>query len=418
MLATATESTRALFSSVRYPEIREVSLLPGRTTDDILATGITWEEFCCLWEDKKLRLTTSASITLCGYPYNNRAFFRSYIFCINVPSQDGGTISRPTRSMYVDAPGLAAATSTCDFLLRLLTTSKQQDIRFYGPAEDCRLPFTGENLSRFFAESRSKQRVTLKNILLDEDQCHALATVSRQELILEYDCRLKDDNGCHNSFIECLQGDRGPTELNKCSIDCRVLADALRGNTRVVKLKLARHVTTNTGMNALARALAENHGLEDLSLYDHSISDENWEIMCQSLQSHPALTKLNLRSTGQVIWVNGRCITMSRGQKVKRARALADMLLKNTVLQTISFSRYELDPKIYWELISPRLQTNLYRPRVIAINRAGGLLRRALLQRALQSESVRNNPSLVWLFLSENMDVFVSCGSSKEEKRE
>jgi hypothetical protein len=43
-------------------------------------------------------------------------------------------------------------------------------------------------------------------------------------------------------------------ELDRCQIDCQILADALAGNTRVVKANLCRV----TGMVALFIALKEN----------------------------------------------------------------------------------------------------------------------------------------------------------------
>jgi hypothetical protein len=47
----------------------------------------------------------------------------------------------------------------------------------------------------------------------------------------------------------------------------------------------------------LYRALASNRGLVDLVLHGAPISDENWTIMCQSLQAHPSLTSLDLEYT-------------------------------------------------------------------------------------------------------------------------
>jgi hypothetical protein len=134
---------------------------------------------------------------------------------------------------------------------------------------------------------------------------------------------------------------------------------------------------------------------------DRSSSDDNWTILCESLQAHPSLTKLDLSHTG------GRGNGLTGDQKVQRTRLLAEMVQHNTVLHTINLSEYERDEKIYTESILPYLKTNRYRSWVHAIKKADISLRRPLLGRALQTESVRNDSNLLWMFLSGNADVVV-----------
>jgi hypothetical protein len=45
-------------------------------------------------------------------------------------------------------------------------------------------------------------------------------------------------------------------------------------------------------MAILFTALANNRGLVDLNLQSQPINDENWSVLCQSLQAHPTLTIL------------------------------------------------------------------------------------------------------------------------------
>jgi hypothetical protein len=59
------------------------------------------------------------------------------------------------------------------------------------------------------------------------------------------------------------------------------------------------------------------------------------------------------------------------------------MMELNTVLQTIELSEHQRDEQIYTESIIPRLETNRYRPRVLAAKRADISLRRPLLGMAL-----------------------------------
>jgi hypothetical protein len=151
-------------------------------------------------------------------------------------------------------------------------------------------------------------------------------------------------------------------------------------------------------MGMIFRSLAENKGLVKLGLAHQSISDENWTILCQSLKRYPTLTSQNLRGTrpgGQ----------LSDEQKAQRTRVVAAMMEENRVLLTIDPERVDRDYQIYMEMIHPYLETNLYRPRVLGIKKADIQIRRPLLGRALQMESVRNKSNLIWMFLTGNQDV-------------
>jgi hypothetical protein len=188
--------------------------------------------------------------------------------------------------------------------------------------------------------------------------------------------------------------------MDRCNIDCRVLATALEGNSRVTGLRLsATSATSDAEKGAIFRSLAENKGLVKLDLYHRSISDENWTILCQSLKGHPTLTSLDLRYK--------RPGWLSDEQKSLRTRVLAEMMHENRVLLTIDLEPYKRDAQIYEESILPYLETNLYRPRVLGIKKADIALRRPLLGRALQTESVRNKSNLLWMLLSGNQDVVV-----------
>jgi hypothetical protein len=64
-------------------------------------------------------------------------------------------------------------------------------------------------------------------MVLSTDQCLALAIMHR--------CSLADDAA--GAFVECLQSERGPAKLEQCKIDSQIIANALRGNSRVTKLR-------------------------------------------------------------------------------------------------------------------------------------------------------------------------------------
>jgi hypothetical protein len=310
-----------------------------------------------------------------------------------------------TELLVYVTPGTATAvaTATCDFLLRVFATCEQRDLHIEGSEYEGPAPLSGAGISLFFQESRDDLRkVVLYRMVLSEDLCLALATMSRLDVEVTISlCSLADDAA--GAFVECLHSDRGPVNLNWCDIDGQLLANALTGDSRVTSFKPDFDGTVGSGMAILFRALANNRGLVDLNLQNHSISDENWTILCQSLQAHPTLTCLNLRATRSLA---DDLIILSDEQKTHRTRVLAEMMQTNTVLHTIALSASERDEQIYTEEIRPYLVTNLYRPRVHAIKKTlDRPFREKVLGRALYS--VRSNPNLVWMLLSENVDAFV-----------
>jgi hypothetical protein len=98
---------------------------------------------------------------------------------------------------------------------------------------------------------------------------------------------------------------------------------------------------------------------------DNFISVENWSLLYESLKAHPNLTSLDVDTTGPRSPGAGDNIAMMHDQKAHRTRLLADMVQHNTVLHTIHLPENERHKQIYTSEINPRLETNLYRPRVL-----------------------------------------------------
>jgi hypothetical protein len=69
-------------------------------------------------------------------------------------------------------------------------------------------------------------------------------------------------------------------------------------------------------------------------------------------------------------------------------------------------------------LILPYLETNRYRPRVLAIKKADIQIRRPLLGRALQTKSVRNDFNIMWMFLSGNADVVLQSNNEGDDEQD
>jgi hypothetical protein len=369
----------------------ELELLQDLTLEDVLATGTRWEDFCLFRQNKVVWMTPDVYVGCAGTASDTDD---PEVFTLTTIAER----SRPLSVHVSLGMAAAAATATCDFLLRLLATCEHHDVCISG-TDDNRVspPLSGAGLSLFFQESRSCLReVTLQRMVLSEDQCLALATMSRLDVELHmFDCSLADDAA--EAFVECLRSDRGPVGLYECRIDSQILANALTGKSRVTRLKLGR---VGTERAALFTALASNRNLVDLNLRFCPISDENWMILCQSLQVHPTLTSLNLVFTSPG--------AQNDVQRTQRMRVLAEMVQRNTSLHAIELSTRHYNHQMYTKMIHPYLKTNQYRPRVLAITKAAIPLRRPLLGRALQTESMRNNSNLRWMFLSGNPDVVLS----------
>jgi hypothetical protein len=260
----------------------EVELLPDLSPEHVLVTAdITWEDFCHFVDDYIL-VWMGPDVYVCkDFSLNEGGM---YVRVIQLGSTNHRLFVYAARGPGPET--VAATTATCDFVVRLLATSKDNG-KIEGYWDDFSAPISGPGLSCFFQESQDNlRRFRLENMILNEEQIRALATTEflpGMEVILDY-CSLSDGNGCHAAFVECLHRDRGPTVVDWCNIDCHVLAAALEGNSRVTWLRLADHsATSDAGKAVIFRSLAGNKGLVKLDLNHRPISDENWTILCQSL---------------------------------------------------------------------------------------------------------------------------------------
>jgi hypothetical protein len=417
-MASPLESLESLFRpSTRFrggrktglaQNFTEVEFLPHLTTEEILATGITWDGFRRFVHDKLVWMTPDAYIIS-----SEHRFGGLYPVAVEVGAKDN------SAGMCVRVrPGTAttqAASATCNFLIRLLAISEKRAVYMKGSSRPL-LPIPGPALSHLFEHSQENLReVTLRDMILNEEHILVLASAPLQEVkFVLRGCRFSDDEGCRNAFRHWLQSGGGPTELHRCVIDSGVLADAMRGYSRLGKVLLSpkrASTSDDTEMSLIVSALAGNKGLTDFDAFWYAISDENWSNLCHSLKNHPTLTKLDLACTGPKN-PDGKRV-FSEEQKTNRTLALAVMMQTNTVLHTIRLFPGEFDVRIFTESIQPRLETNLYRPRILAVKKEVEDIsfRQKVLSRALSR--VNSNPNLVWMFLSENMDAFFPCEEQK-----
>jgi hypothetical protein len=385
----------------RLPEglTEELELLPGLTVENALATGVTWDDFLRFIRDKVVWMAPDV------YVYSHEYYVGGALMVLQLGG-DAGTNSMCDVHVR-SGTDAASATVTCNFLLRLLATCENHDVYINGCFGEVSTTLSGAALSLFFQESRSCLRqVTLRYMALSADQCRALASMSRLDVQLKiFECSLADDAA--GAFVECLHSDRGPVKLNNCKIDSQTIAHALTGNSRVTSFKPFYYFgrSNDAATDVLVAALANNRGLVYLDLQHCHISDDSWSILCESLKAHPTLTSLGLRDTLPERPAGGR-IVLTDDQKTHRTRLLAEMMQENTILHSIELSDNGRDEQIYVAEISPYLETNLYRPRVVAVKKTiERPFREKVLGRALGC--VKSNPNLVWMFLSENVDAFV-----------
>jgi hypothetical protein len=115
----------------RYTGLREIELLPHLTPPDILTTTRTWKDLCRFLRDKVAWLTPGVCVCTGDY---------SFVACLQLVLVIGSNACSRQPSLFVHArsgTATAAATATCDFLLRLLVTCGQPEHRFLGSTSVC-----------------------------------------------------------------------------------------------------------------------------------------------------------------------------------------------------------------------------------------------------------------------------------------
>jgi hypothetical protein len=148
----------------------------------------------------------------------------------------------------------------------------------------------------------------------------------------------------------------------------------------------------------MAGALKENKGLVNLELWqDFRMGDNTWEVVCDSLKTHPTLEVLNLRSA----FMNA---TTAPAVLNSRIQAVVKMLKMNISIHTIHLDACYYQHEVFRLSVIPYLETNRLRPRVLAIQRTRPIPYRAkLLGRALLS--ARSDPNRYYVLLSGNAEV-------------
>jgi hypothetical protein len=418
--STGTGTPPALPDDWREVEFNENA---GVSLEDLFAT-LTWDELLSFARNyHAVWMTPSVliAVNVRWFPSSHNGHTLSaYPLVLTLEKKDDDCYKHnlPEQCIHVMASNSNTSRSqamrTSDLLFRLLARSQASSVRI--TSRCLLLPVSASALRYFLEVGDTLENILLDSVALTTFHCQVLAT-TRYSLKLQIKlafCPILTSTS--TAFIAWLRGPRGPVRMAHCQMDAAVLAGAIQGsnnninininNTRLEDLVHSQPYH-NTGFALIARALAGNRSLQTLTL-DQEMSDKNWNVLCESVQSHPVLQKLSCRGNGQRI-LRGKTADMSEERKTRRMRALADAVQDNTVLQHVQLACRVMDHEIYQTFIYPRLQTNLYRPRVQAVQeQADDSIRPQVLLQAVLA--VRDDPHLVWMFLSENRDVVAGRG--------
>jgi hypothetical protein len=282
----------------------------------------------------------------------------------------------------------------CDIVVRLLAVSVAQSVCL-SHWRTLDVFINAPTLAYLMEQCQSLKSLTLSHIALDEDHCRMLGDFSRPdlEIILNY-CRLTSAGA--SALAEVLGRNQGPSKIDQCYFDHVVLADGLRGNSRLKswRPRFSSDVEVrDRAILAIAGAVKENKGLVHLDLmHSFRMSDETWDAVCESLKTHPTLEVLDLWST------SAPAVLKSRIQ------ALVDMVEVSMSMHTIHLHDRYSEHELFRDSVIPYLETNQFRPRVRAIQKTRLIMYRAkVLGQALLA--VRTDANLFWKLLSGNAEV-------------
>jgi hypothetical protein len=326
--------------------------------------------------------------------YSRLMYDANYSFTCNADGQQVNAVASSSNELL----------EICDVLLRLVAA--KSDVRSvilsdWSSVTHVSINATRTSLAYLMEQCPSLKALTLTNIEMEEDQIRVLGAYSRQGLeIVLFCCQLTSAGT--SALAEVLGRNQGPTKLEICDIDYSVLANGLRGNSRLKSLttRISSEIEYgNRQVHAIASALWENKGLVELNLscYGYSKNDETWDSICNSLKAHPTLEILHLPA------INNDASTAPAFVKY-RIQALLYMMKVSTSIHTIILQKCYSDHELFRGSVIPYLETNRLRPRVHAIQKTSPSAYRAkVLGRALLS--TRTDANSFWMLLSGNPEV-------------
>jgi hypothetical protein len=251
-------------------------------------------------------------------------------------------------------------------------------------------------------QCQSLKELSFYDLEMEESHCRVLGGFSRPGLDTGMsNCKLTAAGT--SALVEVLGRNQGPNGLVHCDMDNVVLANGLRGNSRLEVWK--PHLPDNCDdgnqeVLAIAGALQENKGLFILNLmHDFTMNDESWDAVCDSLKTHPTLEVLFLLESNQLVQA-----PLAPAVITSRIQAVVDMLKINTSIHTMHLRDHYKEHELFRQSVIPYLETNRLRPRLVAIQQTRPIPYRAkVLGRALLA--ARTDANSFWMLLSGNAEV-------------
>jgi hypothetical protein len=292
----------------------------------------------------------------------------------------------------------------CDVVLRLLAVSVVHSVIL---TEGDHASINAPALSYLMEQCQSLNELSLYGLEMDENLCRVLGDYSRPGLEIELDgCNLTSAGT--SALVECLGRNQGPTKLEGCNNDAFVLADGLRGNSRLKSYRQDFFKDSeyfhdcNQQILAIAVAIRENKGLLEFAIICYggiAMNEETWGAVCDSLKTHPTLEELNLQQ------VSSNTTERPPPSKImSRMQALLDLMQENTSIQSLTVDSQCSRHEIYRKSVIPCLERNRFRPRLLAIQKTRPIAYRAkLLGQALLA--ARTDANRFWMLLSGNAEV-------------
>jgi hypothetical protein len=331
------------------------------------------------------------------------------------------SFSADGTDMYALARSPERLLEICDVVLRLLAASVVHSLVLRSCSCNDAV-INAPTLAYLMEKCSYLKLLSLTAMKMDANHCRMLGAYSGHlEIILSL-CKFTGAGS--RALVRVLGSNQGPTELIYCDIDCFVLVDGLRGNSRLKSLtpQLSdyRGVAyqerlviasgnpddVNRQLLAIADILRENTGLISCDLSYCLLTDKTWNAVCDSLKAHPTLQVLSLR------WPLGAAPSALTVVK-SLIQGLVGLLKVNMSIHTIHLpQRHSSADELFRASVIPYLETNRLRPRVHAIQKACPIVYRAkVLGRALFA--VRNDANSLWMLLSGNLEVaFLSTAAT------
>jgi hypothetical protein len=304
------------------------------------------------------------------------------------------------KRVFALARSSAALLEICDIVVRVLAVSVVHRLILSNARSHDGALINAPTLAYLMEQCQSLKALILEKITLDEDSIRVLGNFPNPGLEIELNrCRIAGAEA--SALAEVLGRNQGPTKLDCCYIDNSVLANGLRGNSRLKSLTprcCDSCEVADRQVLAIAGALKENRGLVDLDLSDgFVVNDESWGVICDSAETHPTLEVLDFRFMG---WMPALAPAVLKS----RIQALVDVMKVNMSIHTIRLNDYLSHHELYRESVIPYLETNRFRPRLLAIQQTRPIMYRAkVLGRALLS--ARTDTNNFWMLLSGNAEV-------------